>query len=750
MSKVKRAAREARRSRKARWLGVFTMLAASFVFLVTAGSVLASHSDGNFEIDTNANLDDDSAIAGKDDWKSVITATRNANETPNATTGSTCTQSAGAGFLFCDPVKSDPTTHEGGDKEETPSDWVIQPNQVTPKTDITNIYALARIVGGNPVLVNGFERLPKAGSVHLNFEFNQSVTGNIPNRQVGDLLIAYDLGGSRNSNEGAMRIRVFKAKAGFGEGGGAGYDFANPDVDLSASSFPITDHASGITASMNAVGAVSAGSWQSYDDHYALVNTIDRFGFAEASIDLGALGLSNICINNITVRSRASEGSVSAQLKDTTRPQAFPFCRAMKVVKYIDADESGTKNTGDVLSGDDVTGWSFTVKNPAGNTICTGTTNASGELVCSTGSLSQLGPGDYTVIENTPLKTITSSNRATFNSDPGPIPKTATIQKVVSVSLAADTTVEFGNTCFIDKTFELTNVPSPAPAGLFVFYKKEAGPGSTGASEQKVNLTQVGTTSTYRATVGSFTMANSISWGWGTNRDDITPANEQRVVVKTSASPESFSTAGYPGCAKTNTAHFDRATLNGTKFKDVNGDGTRQPLGANGAAGGDDDETLMQGWEFKLYSGSFPSSAPSGTALQTQRSNASGAYSFTGVAPGTYTVVETQVTGWLQTAPTSGSNRVVTVGLADLGSSKTIDAFGNTPLSKIEVKFLPQAKLLNLDGTASTTDATKATSINCGTAGGSTTNAGGVPSHTTGNLQLNQSTITCVVTFVDP
>lgn len=67
--------------------------------------------------------------------------------------------------------------------------------------------------------------------------------------------------------------------------------------------------------------------------------------------------------------------------------------------------------------------------------------------------------------------------------------------------------------------------------------------------------------------------------------------------------------------------------------------------------------------------------------------------------------------------------------------------FGNTPLSKINVDFLPQAKL-----PGGTTDATHATSINCVPGGGNT------DSNTfTSDLRISQgTTITCTITYVDP
>jgi hypothetical protein len=143
----------------------------------------------NVEATTVSNFAIDGQIqrqAAADDWATgsggagVITQSRNND--------GTCTAPATgvAAVLVCDPVKSDSTTFPGGAKEPDPTGWIpIQASQVTPKTDITNVYALGRIdaTSGDPIIYNGMERLPKSGDVHLDFEFNQQTTGTGINRQ---------------------------------------------------------------------------------------------------------------------------------------------------------------------------------------------------------------------------------------------------------------------------------------------------------------------------------------------------------------------------------------------------------------------------------------------------------------------------------------------------------------------------------------------------------------------------------------
>lgn len=82
------------------------------------------------------------------------------------------------------------------------------------------------------------------------------------------------------------------------------------------------------------------------------------------------------------------------------------------------------------------------------------------------------------------------------------------------------------------------------------------------------------------------------------------------------------------------------------------------------------------------------------TVLQTATSNAAGAYSFSNVAPGTYTVTAVQETGWKQTepAPVGGVVQHRTVVVPFNQATVTIGDFGNHPLSDIGATFTSKAK----------------------------------------------------------
>lgn len=631
---------------------------------------------------------------------------------------------ASEGVLICDDVKDDSDTFEGGNKESNPAAWSFKASQVTPKTDITNAYATGRFnTDGDPILINAMERLPKSGSLNLDFEFNKVVDENtdIPQRSEDDILIAYDLGGARASDEGAISVKVFVADA------NGLYDYADPDFE-STGTGGVTQ--GGVTARLNNV-SIPCGPWGCYDEQGASATTLPPFSFAEVAVNLDdAVGLSEVCLNYVTVRSRASE-SVTSQLKDTTEPTDFPFCGGLQVQKYLDVGTTnlGTRQTADIDTEaedtlGDLDGWSMSVYGPKvsatdkGPLVCSGTTDATGLLVCGAGQdLSQVLPGTYTIIEAAPPTGFS-------NTDPG---ETASRTKEVAVALGGDATIAYiGNTCTSSMTFDITSVPTgaDAPTSITVEYEvNDSTTSQTKALAAKASPNQ----STWTGTVTGLKPGDSIDWRFYINGDT--------TVKKTGGTNDVA--PGYPSCSTTKTASFGTVTLSGVKYKDANADGDK-----NAGEGG------IGGFTFELWRASEYNVAGK-TAIASTSSASDGTYSFTGVQVGSYVIDEVSIpTGWAQTEPGDNGNRSITVGLNDTGT-KTIGDFGNTPLSTISVTFNP---LADLPGT--TTDATEATDITCytgyDTAGEASVGTTTSNSLTTGNLRTSQSTVTCEITFVDP
>ena len=382
----------------------------------------------------------------------------------------------------------------------------------------------------------------------------------------------------------------------------------------------------------------------------------------------------------------------------------------------------------------DLTGWGFTITGP-NSFSCTGTTDASGNLgTClkadnTAADLTALPAGSYTVQENTTSKTIGSNSSAIFNTDPGPAPAAPPVTKSVNVAVSGNASAAFGNSCYATANFTVNSVPS-SQSGLFVRYTITAGPDASATSHDVLLVKQADGT-TYKASVGSLRRNDSINWSYGINHG---AANEQTASVLTP-----ISLSGYPSCSGSGSVNFATSTVSGTKYKDINGNGTK-----------DAGEGGLQGFGFQLKD------SGGNVVGTTQRSDSTGAFSFTSVAPGTYTIHELgPPTGWVQTEPAAGGDETVTVNLGV--ASVTTDSsggpirFGDTPKSNVTVTFNSLAKLLNADGSASSTNASKATSISCtdgsNTSVGSTTT---LQSLTTNDVQIKQSSVTCVITYTDP
>jgi hypothetical protein len=598
----------------------------------------------------------------------------------------------------------------------------IPPN----KSDITRFYQSHETVpvsgADKTFLYLGWERISDpTGTTNFDFELNQSSTmssnGETPVRTAGDVLINYDL-----SNGGTNPVLGFHRWVTSGGSASA--------VCEASSKFPCWDKVHAI-AGVNFEAAINDGD---VTDPIAPDNprTLGARTFGEAGINLTDSGIlpattSGNCTGfaSAYLKSRSSD-SFNSAIKDFASPLTADInnCGSLAVQNYIDIDEDGTQDTGErpTTIAADVSGWSFTITGP-NSFSCTGTTNSSGVLTSclkadsTAANLSGLQQGTYTITENANAsKTIGSNSSPFFNTDPGPTPKAPPVSDTATVAAAGSVTKDFGNSCYAKANFEVDSVPS-TQSGLFVRYKVNGG------TSHDVNLTKDGTTANYKGSVGSLRKGDEISWSYGINHG---AANEQTQAVLVN-----FTLAGYPTCVGSGTVNFGSTTINGSKFKDINGNGTK-----------DAGEGGLQGFTFQLKKGT--------DVIDTQKSGSTGAYSFSSVEPGSYTIHEVgPPTGWSQTQPAGGADVSVSASLGQ--ASVTADPFGNTPLSTIGVTFTPKAKLLNADGTPSATDATKATSITCtdqdGNSVGSATNSN---TKTTNDVQIKQSGVTCVVNYTDP
>ena len=688
-----------RRARAARLIAVVALFVAG-ANIAGQGVVTAVH-DEEFQLDigpAGANTADDAGATEDFDWENFFNGSGPAGTLaqsvalPNAAFPGFVASGGRADFIL-----PDPTTYATGSKDTLPiqGGWQCsQSNNVGDKVDIVNAYATAYIrpSDNHLILYYGVEKSSPLGTSNIATWFLKDGTvdcaspggaTNFTGSHVdGDILLV-----SEFTNGGAAaNVKAYRW---------------NGNDSGSLGTEPIASGALCGTGTDDACSTVNRvpinPPWAHPDKNGGL---LDEFEFFEGGVDVGQAGTAT-CFATAVMNTRSS-ASLTATLFDYAR-FTLPVCGGLTVKKYIDVDLSGSLTAGDIESGLPVSNWAFTVTGPGADTTvrCSGTTDLNGTLVCGAGqTLTNLTPGTYHVTE--------TQKSGFFNTDPGDadlVNVNATVTKDVTVGIAS-ATGRLGNTCFVDKTFRITGVPTgaSAPSSITVSHTIASGPTPFGTTDT-IALVDQGL-GVWSATVTDrFVQTNTINWSWHINGDS---ANS-----KTGGTGDSLAAGAFPECADTNTDTFPLSTLSGFKYKDVNNDGDFNAGDLNGA-----------GFTFDLLSGT--------TVVQTAVSAANGTYSFTNVAPGSYTVAERDESGWVQTEPAGGNsvNRPVTVPFNT--ASVTIGDFGNHPLSTISASFTAQA--VN-PGTA--TPATQAT-ITCA----------GLDTLPVTNLPVG--TYTCIIVITDP
>ncbi len=681
------------------------------MILLVALSSLSAYAVHDDDMQLDGNTADDS-LDPNFDWESFFNSV--GQESP-ALPDASRPGFADSVFLN-DLADPDPTAFQGGDSKDIKDIGVWQcktRNLPTNKFQLENTYGLAFRSGSELILYAGGERAAENGDTNIGVWFLKDPTVN-----------CLDTGGAADTFVGHHTDGDTLVLARLVGGG------STAEVD-------VYEWEGGATGSLNQTGiaeGIKCGDPQNtQDDVCAIANsgTINppwapnevllSPQFYELGINMTALGLEG-CFNRFLTNTRSSHEPNSI-LHDYALG-TLNTCFTLTVGKYIDKDMSGTQNAGDITSGTAVGGWSFEVKNASNVTVCSGTTtSATGTFDCN-----NLPAGQYTVIE--------TQETGFHNTDPGPIVNRSTTTVSKSVTLTGNQTVRLGNTCYVDVTFKVNNVPASVTS-VTAEYSVDAADTpnagdnpSDGDKTEPVTIALSKSGTTWSGTENDFlTQKDQIDWVWYINGDTAHKVTGQNNV---SLSGSGFNTS-LADCVKTTEVNFPFASITGFKYKDRDGDGIGPEAGEFGM--GTFDFRLMQGGSIVQ---TVTSSSASGTV---------GQFTFTNVAPGTYTIVEVSKTGWLQTEPIAGGSYTVTVDLGE--SSITTDdsanliEFGNTPLSTIQVLF---TSLADLPGT--TTDATTST-ISCTPDGGPAETDG---NYTAGNgtSTLKPGTYTCTVVIVDP
>ena len=165
-----------------------------------------------------------------------------------------------------------------------------------------------------------------------------------------------------------------------------------------------------------------------------------------------------------------------------------------------------------------------------------------------------------------------------------------------------------------------------------------------------------GTPVTYIVNSGNYWVSETPATGWSQTGN--------------TCSNLSVSNGGSASCTITNTK---LGSIAGTKFIDTNGNDVW-----------DGEEPIGSGWLITLYQGA--------TELDHTTTTSDGNYSFSGLLPNTYSIIETLLTGWTQTISPSP----VVLGAGDVMIGRNFGNFQNVSVTACKVE--------DADGSASTTN----------------------------------------------
>ena len=323
--------------------------------LMLAGSVVVLSAqlqpivpDIRFEIEGNTALDQ----GGDFDWENAIPPAVHIPD-PNSR------------------IETDPTVFKPNSKFEDPAGWSIMPARVGPgQSELVNFLVWDIQPGdlddGRPDdhwLVLGLERIKTPGFFEMDFEYNQvawdGASGGLT-RTPGDVLVGFELRGKPTSKRAAYKVLLLQYLPGaqpslcstaLGPGG-------EPEsVDLGTDPCPpygeggwyyrlLADDAlaaeSGLVqATMNADPFTPP--WPAIDGNGNPCTDIGPYQFAEAAINLTALGIEPDCSDPGSVHAKSrSAPHVHSDLKDLVGPVRLTECEArLDGHKFEDTNGNG-------------------------------------------------------------------------------------------------------------------------------------------------------------------------------------------------------------------------------------------------------------------------------------------------------------------------------------------------------------------------------------------------------------------------
>ena len=643
-------------------------LATAMVSLMLAAGIVSAINPNTFELDGNAT--DETLVTG-DDWGTLFPTDNSANELSRSFVDdhASIDDTYFTGGSSKDDIDIDTTATDGG--------WLRdRTSSAQPKADIIDAFAAAysdpSFSPAHKVIYFGADRFSNDGATFMGFWFlkegityglagNNGVGEINGHHTVGDILVLTDF----TQGGPVVNFAIFQWVA-------SGGDFGTHLLRV----FQGTDCK--ISLATNACSTVNSGEETSPWPFVPKSNVgpADKFQpglFIEGAIDLTALfPTSDGCFSSFVAETRASF-SVTSTLSDFTYGE-FNTCGEIDALKYHDKNANGSRDADGVDNilgnADDegpLSGWTIFLDKDADEILdageLSGVTDASGQVV-----FADLTTGSYSVCEQI------SDQSNWINSDPT---GTTRCETVNVGSNGAVVSVDFGN-------YQNVNVKLVKYHDLNANGTRDAGePGlenwqfyqENGANEVRDAATDGALVSTNAS--GEVTVS-------------VTPGAAYKFCEVLQASWINSDPSGTTICESTATivsgtsqadlvyGNYQNVAVSGLKWHDRNADGVRDADGVNNVLGDADDEVLLAGWSIHLFG-----TDGSGAAVHVHTStDATGDYSFT-VTPGSYTICETQQTGWAQTYPiaaTSGSADCSAHGGAG-GRGWSITAVSGTPIT---------------------------------------------------------------------
>ncbi|MBI5217056.1 MAG: hypothetical protein HY960_14975, partial [Ignavibacteriae bacterium] len=288
-------------------------------------------------------------------------------------------------------------------------------------------------------------------------------------------------------------------------------------------------------------------------------------------------------------------------------------------MKFNDMDGDGTKDAEDT----GLSGWKIYL---SGSATDSATTDANGSY-----TFVELGPGTYSLSEGVQAGWM----------------QTTTNPSAITTASGTDVTEKnFGN-------FEQVSISGMKFNDMDGDGMKDAE--DTGLSNWKIYLNGSATDSATTDVDGNYSFTNL---GPGTYS---LSEGVQSGWQQTTSNPSAITTQSGTDVSGKDFGNFDKVTISGMKFNDVDGDGTK-----------DAEDTGISGWKIYL----------SGSATDSTTTDVNGNYSFINLGPGTYSLSEAVQNGWTQT--TTNPSPITT----SSGTDVTGQNFGNIQLGTISgMKF---------------------------------------------------------------